>query len=105
LIERADDEGIDLHGVDEAIAHRLHARRFIGLGDALPSGLSVRASASCPATGFSWPGNGKASAVRRPDRPGGSALSTAGRGIVVVDVRRNELVGAAGQALSSPASW
>jgi hypothetical protein len=33
LIERALGEGIDLHGVDVAVAGRLHARDFIGRGD------------------------------------------------------------------------
>ena len=35
LIERAGREWIDLHGVDEAVAHRLHPRGGIGLRDAL----------------------------------------------------------------------
>ena len=34
LIERAAGEGIDLHGVDEAVAHGLHARGGIGQVDA-----------------------------------------------------------------------
>ena len=34
LIERAAGERIDLHRVDEAVAHRLHARGGIGLVDA-----------------------------------------------------------------------
>ena len=34
LIERALDEGVDLDGVDEAVAHRLHAGGGVGLGDA-----------------------------------------------------------------------
>ena len=35
LIERAHRVGVDLHGVDVAVAGRLHARRLIGFGDAV----------------------------------------------------------------------
>ena len=42
LIERAGRERIDLHGVDEAVAHRLHPRGGVGLGDALLRILRLR---------------------------------------------------------------
>jgi hypothetical protein len=35
LIERTGRERVDLHRVDEAVAHRLHPSRRIGLSDAL----------------------------------------------------------------------
>jgi hypothetical protein len=57
LIERAFDEGIDLHRVDEAVAHRLHARGGIGLVDA--SGrIGGSGGFARPSTGFNWPGSG-----------------------------------------------
>jgi len=97
LIERADDEGINLHGVDEAITHRLHPRRFIGLGDALLRigrfGLRLLSADGLQLAGQrQW--LRQLDDLHRPDRIG---AEHGGRGIVVVDVRRNELVGAAGK--------
>jgi hypothetical protein len=78
LIERPDHEGIDLHGVDEAVAHRLHPGRFIGLRD--PLFRISRFGLGFPAlTGFNCPGSGSGfGSSTTCTGPAGSALSTAG---------------------------
>ena len=79
LIERAGRERIDLHGVDVAVAHRLHAGGGIGLVDAL---LRIRRPPACdlpPGIGFSWPGSGSGFGSSTTSTGfGGSARSTAG---------------------------
>ena len=79
LIERAACVGIDLHGVDEAVADRLHARGGVGLVDAHRgvgrlrcAGGMVRPAAICPGSG-----SGRGSSTTRTGA-GGSALSAAG---------------------------
>ena len=58
LIERAAGEWIDLHRVDEAVAHRLDARGGIGLVDALRRDPSASGVSSCRRSGFNCPGSG-----------------------------------------------
>ena len=81
LIERAARERIDLHRVDEAVAHRLHARGGVGLIDAhgriggFGRRLADRAAASI--------GPGKRQAAWRASTiftgAGGSAVSAPAR--------------------------
>ena len=87
LIERAGRERIDLHRVDEAVAHRLHPRRGIGLSDALLWILRLRRRLP-PDMGFNWPGSGNGfGSSTTCTGAGGSAVSTAGVDVVIGDVR------------------
>ena len=93
LIERAGGEGIDLHGVDEAVAHRLHARGGIGLIDAHRSDRSASGGALPSVKRLQL--SGQRQGLRQLDdlhrrrRIGGELRR---RGVVVGDVRRDELV-------------
>jgi hypothetical protein len=79
LIERAFDEGIDLHRIDEAVAHRLHPRGGIGLVDARRSDRRLRLGLPSLPTGFNWPGSGSGlGSSTTCTGLGGSAAMTAG---------------------------
>ncbi len=78
LIEGAPPRRVDLHGVEETRAHRLHPRRGVGLVNASCrlGRLRRRAPRLEPC---SWPGSGRGLGSR-PPAPGGAAQEPASPG-------------------------
>ena len=100
LIERAGRERINLDGVDEAVSHRLHARGGVGLIDAhrrigrLGDRLAVPERLQLP---------GERQGLGQLDDSHGQrrvAHEFRQHAVVIVDVGRDELVGAASRAPS-----
>ena len=102
LIERAAGERIDLHGIDVAVARRLHARGGIGLVDPLPSDRSAPASALPPGSGFSCPGSGNSFGSSTTSTGFGGSAMQHGRLRVVVIGNLRRLVRAAASAAQQP---
>ena len=87
LIERAAGEGIDLHGVDEAVAHRLHAGGGVGLIDALRSDRRLRRRLAARAAASAVRAAAAASAAPRSCTGAGGSASAARRRCDVVVAR------------------
>ena len=98
LIERAGRERIDLHRVDEAVADRLHPSGRIGLSDALLSDRFGSGGVLPPDMGFNCPGSGSDFGTSTTSTgAGGSARQHCRRHVVIGDLRRKDLVRAAGE--------
>lgn len=97
LMERAGGKGIDLDGVDEAVAHRLHARRGVGLVDADRRIARLRRRFEARDR---FELAGKRQGLWNLDDPDGLrrlACEDCRRRIVIGDVGRRKFCGAAGQ--------
>ena len=97
LIERAGRERIDLHGIDETVAHRLHTGGGVGLGDALRGIFRLRRRrAAGQGLQLSWQRQ-QLRQLHDLHRRGRVAHLHGRLHVVIGDVRRNKLLCAAGE--------
>ena len=92
MVQGASRVGVNLHGVDVAVARRLHACRLIGVGDAVGRVLRFRTQSSSARHGLelAWKRE-RLRDLHDFHRPGWFALEHGRLGIVVVtDFRRLE---------------
>ncbi len=97
LIERAGRIGIDLHGVDEAVAHRLNAGGGVG---AIDPHFGIRRLRRLLAAGERLQLPRQRQGFRQLDDPDGRRRiggEPRRRGVVVVDLGRRELLRAAAE--------